>query len=135
MLFSMIHLSVQITPQPPHHRRRCNQVLLVILFKLQIFFLEQFCDLQLKRNEFFLIHPSMHPHTSHIHMYHKSPHPQSLVRAGLLSSPMLFASLHNFHFCYSAITRIAAFQAPLPFPQPPPPFYHHKCNIEILPRS
>jgi len=132
------HLSVQITPQPPHHCRHCNQVLLVILFKIQIFFLEQFCDLLLKRNEFFLsliYAPAYHAHT---HMYHKSPHPQSLVRAGLIAfhshafrvSPTTSFLLFHHHYTQCSIS------SPLLFlPQPPNPLlsiYSARSESHVL---
>lgn len=118
MLFSMITYQFKLLRNP--------HAIVVAALKFyssfgpnfQLFFLEQFCDLQLKRNEFFLIlcirittHPYICTTNPPIH--------KSLVRAELLSTPMLFASLHNFIFCYSTITRIAAF--PALFVPPPPP--------------
>lgn len=132
MLFSMITYPFKLLRNPfpfPHHCRRCNQVSLVILFQFQIFFLEHFCDLQLKRNVFSLILCNRAPHQHHRICTTNAPHPPRLVCAGLLSTAMLFASLHDSFLLFHPLPLALQHFNP-PF-SPNPSSIHHKFNMKF----
>ena len=134
MLFSMITYQFKLL-RNPHHRRRCNQVLLVIRFKISNILSRTILRLAIETERvLFSSLCTRIPRTPSYVPQLPSSTKSRTCRIAFRSHA--FASLHDFIFVIPPLHALQHFK-PSSFPAtplpPPHPFYHHRLNVESYP--